>query len=85
MRERWEAFGWEVFDVDGNDIKSLIETIENFDKQNKKPKMIIAHTTKGCGISFMEKVAKWHHGVPNDEQYAEAIAEIEERIKLINQ
>lgn len=81
MRERWEAFGWEVFDVDGNDIKSLIETIENFDKQNKKPKMIIAHTTKGCGISFMEKVAKWHHGVPNDEQYAEAIAEIEERIK----
>ncbi len=85
MRERWEAFGWEVFDVEGNDIKSLIETIENFDKQNKKPKMIIAHTTKGCGISFMEKVAKWHHGVPNDEQYHEAIEEINERIKAMCQ
>ncbi len=81
IREKWEAFGWEVFDVEGNDIRSLIDLFENLDKQNKKPKLIIAHTIKGCGISFMEKVAKWHHGVPNDEQYAEAIAEIEERIK----
>ncbi len=84
LRERWEAFGWEVFDVDGNDIKSLIETFENMDKQNAKPKMIIAHTTKGCGISFMEKIAKWHHGIPNDEQYLEAVEEINERIKKLN-
>jgi transketolase len=54
--------------VEGNDIRSLIDLFENLDKQNKKPKLIIAHTIKGCGISFMEKVAKWHHGVPNDEQ-----------------
>jgi transketolase len=80
MRQRWEAFGWEVFDVDGNDIADVTNTFVNM-APNNKPKLMIAHTTKGCGISFMEKVAKWHHGVPNDEQYAEAIAEIEERIQ----
>lgn len=80
MRDRWEAFGWEVYDVEGNDMASLVDTFDNFDHNNGKPKLIIAHTTKGCGISFMEKVAKWHHGVPNDEQYKEAIAEIDERI-----
>lgn len=81
LNERWQAFGWEVFDVEGNDIKSLIDTFESLDKKNGKPKMLIAHTTKGCGISFMEKVAKWHHGIPNDEQYNEAIEEIDARIK----
>jgi transketolase len=80
MRQRWEAFGWEVFDVDGNNIEDVVNTFLNMD-YNNKPKLMIAHTTKGCGISFMEKVAKWHHGVPNDEQYTEAIAEIEERIQ----
>jgi len=85
LRERWEAFGWEVFDVEGNDIKSLIDTFESLDKKNSKPKMLIAHTTKGCGISFMEKVAKWHHGIPNDEQYNEAIEEINDRIKSMCQ
>ncbi len=81
MRERWQAFGWDVFDIDGNDIKSLIDIFESLDKNNGKPKMIIAHTTKGCGISFMEKIAKWHHGIPNAEQYKEAIEEIDNRIK----
>lgn len=80
MRDRWEAFGWDVYDVEGNDMASLVDTFDNFDHNNGKPKLIIAHTTKGCGISFMEKVAKWHHGVPNDEQYKEAVAEIDERI-----
>ena len=80
MRKRWESFGWEVFDTEGNDIADVVDTFERMDHSNRKPKLMIAHTTKGCGVSFMEKVAKWHHGIPNDEQYAEAMAEIEERI-----
>ncbi|MBB3188757.1 transketolase [Microbacter margulisiae] len=80
MRERWESFGWEVFDMEGNDMEDIINTFANINYNNSKPKLIIAHTTKGCGITFMEKVAKWHHGIPNEEQYKEAIAEIEERI-----
>jgi len=81
IRERWEAFGWNVFDVDGNDIKALVDVFESLDFNNKKPKLIIAHTIKGCGISFMERLANWHHGVVNEKQYEEAIIEINERIK----
>ena len=81
MRERWEAFGWEVFNVDGNDITVLIDIFDKLDYNNKKPKLIIAHTVKGCGISFMERIASWHHGVVNEEQYNEAIVEINERIR----
>jgi len=80
IRERWEAFGWEVFDVDGNDIKALVDVFESLNFNNKKPKLIIAHTIKGCGISFMERLANWHHGVVNEKQYKEATSEINERI-----
>lgn len=80
MRERWESFGWEVFDTDGNDIDSILFTFANMDFANKKPKLIISHTVKGKGISYMENGAKWHHGVPNEEQYQQAIQEIETRI-----
>lgn len=83
MRDRWEAFGWDVYDVKGNDIRELIETFDGFDYTNLKPKLIIAHTTKGNGVSFMENGAKWHHGVPAVEQYETAIAEINERIEKI--
>lgn len=85
MRERWESFGWEVFDMEGNDMEDIINTFTNINYNNSKPKLIIAHTTKGCGITFMEKVAKWHHGIPNEEQYKEAIAEIEERINNLRE
>jgi len=81
MRQRWEAFGWEVFDVNGNDMEAIVSTFDAFDYSNGKPKLIISHTTKGNGISYMEHGAKWHHGVPNEEQYHQAIDEIEQRIK----
>lgn len=80
LRERWEAFGWEVFDANGNDIENLISTIDNFNLNNGKPKLIIAHTVKGNGVSFMEDGAKWHHGVPQDQQYLDALNEVNERI-----
>lgn len=85
MRDRWEAFGWEVIDMEGNNVKDVMETFDNIDYNNEKPKLIIAHTTKGNGISFMEKIAKWHHGVPNDEQNKLAISEIEARINCLNE
>jgi len=81
LKMRWEAFGWQVFEVNGNSIKDLIKTFDSLDYTNKKPKLIIAYTTKGYGVSFMEGVVKWHHGVPNEEQFKIAIAEIEEKIK----
>jgi transketolase len=83
MRERWEAFGWEVFDVQGNDMEDLVKTFDGFDYTNTKPKLIISNTTKGKGISYMEKVAKWHHGVPDEAQYQLAFQEIDERINAL--
>lgn len=83
MRDRWEAFGWQVFDVQGNDVEDLLRTFEAFDYEIDKPKLIISHTTKGNGISYMEKVAKWHHGVPDEAQYLLALQEIDERINAL--
>lgn len=85
MRDRWEAFGWEVFDTKGNDIEDVLKTFDSFDYSNGKPKLIISHTTKGNGVSYMENGAKWHHGVPNEEQFKLAISEIDERINLLKE
>jgi len=84
MRERWEAFGWEVREVNGHHIGELMETFDNLDFNNKMPKLIIAKTIKGNGVSFMENVLKWHHGVPNSEQYKQALEEIDERIEKLS-
>jgi transketolase len=83
VKDRWKAFGWEVHEAAGNDIETLMNTFDNLSYHNSKPKLIIARTTKGNGISYMENVAKWHHGVPDDEQYALAMKEIEERINSL--
>jgi len=72
-----------ILNFKGNDIEDLVKTFDGIDYTNQKPKLIIAHTTKGNGISFMENGAKWHHGVPAEQQYKDAISEIEERIKLM--
>ena len=84
MRERWEAFGWEVYEVNGHCIEELMNTFDNLDFNNKRPKLIISKTIKGNGVSFMENVLKWHHGVPDAEQYKQALEEIDERIVNIN-
>ena len=81
IRDRWTAFGWEVKDMNGDDMEDIIRTFRSIDYANHHPHLLVAHTTKGKGVSFMEGVAKWHHGVPNNEQYELAIREISERIK----
>ncbi|MCR4582944.1 MAG: transketolase [Prevotella sp.] len=81
IRSRWEAFGWDVKEMNGDDIDDIVKTIEDIDFTNGRPHLIVSKTTKGLGVSFMENVAKWHHGVPSEEQYAQAVREIEERIE----
>lgn len=84
MRERWEAFGWEVYDINGNSISELMNTFDNLAYNNKKPKLIIAKTVKGNGVSYMENFLQWHHGVPTAEQYEQALKEIDERIEKLS-
>ena len=81
IRTRWEAFGWDVKETNGDDIDHIVKTIEDINFKNGRPHLIISDTTKGYGVSYMENVAKWHHGVPNEEQYEKAVNEIDERIE----
>jgi transketolase len=74
--EKFRAFGWEVRDVDGHDFAALTDAFTRAPEAGK-PTCIIANTVKGRGVSFMEHVVKWHHGVPGDEEYKQALAELE--------
>ena len=81
--EKGESFGWDVIDVNGDDMEDIVAKLESINYTSDEPHMVIANTTKGKGVSFMENVAKWHHGVPSPEQYEQALAEIDERIKMM--
>jgi transketolase len=73
--EKFAAFGWEVRVVDGHDFTALTEALTNKPAAGK-PTCVIANTVKGRGISFMENVVKWHHGVPSDDEYQQAQVEL---------
>jgi transketolase len=61
---KFESFGWSVQHVDGHDFDALIKAFNNIPFTMGKPSLIIAHTVKGKGVSYMEDQVKWHHGVP---------------------
>lgn len=77
LKGKWTGFGWEVVEVDGNNIEELLKAFNNIPVKEGKPTMVIANTVKGKGISFMENQAKWHHGVLTEEQYKQAVDELE--------
>jgi transketolase len=82
LEDKFAAFGWAVRSVDGHDFAQLIDALSE-PLESGKPSAIIARTIKGKGVSFMEDVGKWHHGVPNDEDYAAAMSEIETKIATV--
>ena len=84
IKERWSAFGWDVISMNGDSMEDIVKTFDAIDYTNKKPHLLISNTTKGRGVSFMEGIAKWHHGVLNEEQCKAAVKEIEERIALLS-
>ena len=75
--DKFEAFGWETFMVDGHDFDALIDVFEKAAEVKGKPVCIIAKTTKGKGVSFMENQAGWHGKAPNDEQLEQALQELQ--------
>ena len=83
VRDKFEAFGWAVKEVDGHDVVALSDALNTGPVEEGKPSLIIAHTIKGKGVSFMERNIKWHHGVPSPEQYEQAQNELEEAESLI--
>lgn len=83
VKERWTAFGWDVKEINGDSMEEILNAFHSIDYTNGKPHLIVSHTTKGYGISYMENIAKWHHGMPNEEQYKQAIEEISARISAL--
>jgi len=78
LGEKFKAFGWNVIKVeDGNNCKQLLAAYQEAEAKKGQPSVILAHTTKGKGVSFMENQKKWHHGVMTEEQYRKAVEEIE--------
>ncbi len=74
LKDRWEAFGWEVRQVDGHSFQELSEAFTSIgSKQHERPMVILANTTKGKGIDFMEGDPAWHHRLPTDAQAANAL------------
>ncbi len=78
LGKKWESFGWDVYNVDGHNIEHLINTFEKTKtNKNGKPKIVIAKTIKGKGVSYMEDVTRWHNTMPNEEQIEIARRDLE--------
>jgi transketolase len=76
LEDKWASFGWNVIPVEGNNVEKLQEVFLSLPRVKGKPTLVMAYTIKGKGISFMENVAKWHHGVPSEEQMKQALVEL---------
>jgi transketolase len=73
--DKFRAFGWETVAVDGHDSRAIFEAVTG--REGGKPLMVVAKTTKGKGVSYMENVPIWHYRSPNKEEYQRAVQELE--------
>lgn len=82
LKAKWQAFGWEVLEMEGKNITGIIETIHKAKTYTgkQKPVMILMHTVMGQGVDFMMGSHKWHGVAPNDEQLKQALAQLEETL-----
>ncbi|UNC90772.1 transketolase [Candidatus Contubernalis alkaliaceticus] len=77
FKEKWEAFGWEVIEIDGHDLKQIWEACQEALTVKEKPTMVVCRTIKGRGVSFMENMVDWHGKAPDKEQLEKALSELE--------
>ncbi|MDH5198284.1 MAG: transketolase, partial [Gemmatimonadota bacterium] len=77
FRAKWEAFGWAVAEVDGHDHGALWDAMGALPVAPDRPTVVIAHTTKGKGVSFMENSVLWHYRTARGEEFERALAELE--------
>lgn len=78
LADKWSAYGWRVTEVNGHSIRQVAEALELAGEVHNQPTVILAHTTKGKGVSFMENLSYWHGNVPNTEQLKQALTELGE-------
>src|SRR5262249_54364012 len=77
LAERWRAFRWDVHEVDGHDVPGMTATIGRLDTRAGAPHVLVARTVFGKGVSFMERQIKWHYWPMSDDEYRQAIADVE--------
>ncbi|MDO8683773.1 MAG: transketolase [Armatimonadota bacterium] len=77
VADKWRAFGWNVIEIDGHDYDQILNALSASSVVTGKPTMIIARTTKGKGVSFMENAVDWHGKAPKPEEVEQAIAELD--------
>jgi transketolase len=78
LADKWRAFRWTLREIDGHNHQEIEDTLAKVPFEPGKPSAIIAHTVKGKGVSFMENRLEWHYKSPNEQQLAEALAELEQ-------
>ena len=76
LRDKWQAFGWAALEINGHNVRQVIEALDTADEIHNRPTVIIARTTKGKGVSFMENDSRWHGRPPDTAQYQQALAEL---------
>ena len=74
--DKWRAFGWDPVEVDGHDCSALEHALSGGNRDTR-PRVVIAHTTKGKGVSFMENQVLWHYRFPQGDEFADALAELD--------
>lgn len=82
MKAKYEAFGWKVYELNGNDMQQVVDTLDVARKNahNGHPQLLLAHTEMGMGVDFMMGTHKWHGSAPNDEQAANALSQLKETL-----
>jgi transketolase len=78
IAEKWRAYRWHVLEIDGHNIRQVVEGLRFAAQVHEKPTILIARTTKGRGVSFMENNSFWHGNVPNSDQLRQALVELGE-------
>jgi transketolase len=74
--DKWRAFNWAVLEINGHNLRQVLEALDTASEIHARPTIIVAHTTKGKGVSFMEDRSYWHGVAPNAAQVAQAVAEL---------
>lgn len=85
IADKWESFGWHVQEIHGHNVREILEALDRADEVHARPSIIIARTTKGKGVSFMEYDHRWHGQPPDDDQFKLALTELESELNKIIQ
>lgn len=83
ISNKYQAFGWDVVEVDGNDIGALVNILKK-SNESGKPRLIVANTVKGKGITVAENRADWHHKIPNESEFNEGLRELDAQMEALN-